>query len=75
MSRAWRTHLSAMDARTVELPRFLTQQEVAGVLQVPERTVEDWRLTGNGPPFMKLGRHVRYDLSELVAWARERRHG
>ena len=68
-------YLVGMETHAAELPRFLTQREVAELLQVPERTVEDWRLTGNGPPFVKLGRHVRYEVSELVAWTRERRHG
>lgn len=56
-------------------PTFLTQREVAELLRLPERTLEDWRLTCQGPPYLKLGRHVRYDLADVIGWARERRHG
>ncbi|MGW9631872.1 helix-turn-helix domain-containing protein [Agromyces sp. NPDC055520] len=55
-------------------PDFRTQAEIADIIKVPERTLEDWRLNHVGPPYMKLGRHVRYDLLEVVAWAREQRH-
>ena len=52
---------------------FLTQHELAELLQLPERTLEDWRLTHAGPPYMKLGRHVRYDIADVLAWAKEKR--
>ncbi|MCA0378115.1 MAG: helix-turn-helix domain-containing protein [Actinobacteria bacterium] len=56
-------------------PVFLTQREVADLLRVPVRTVEDWRLTRSGPPWVKLGRHVRYEQAELLVWVKEHRHG
>ena len=56
-------------------PAFLTQAEVAVLLGVPERTLEGWRLTKSGPPWLKLGRHVKYDRNDVLAWAREQRHG
>ena len=70
------THLMCMDigASGIAPPDFKTQAEIADIIKVPERTLEDWRLNHVGPPYMKLGRHVRYDLSELFAWAREQRH-
>ncbi len=57
------------------MPVFLTQCEVAEVLRVPVRTVEDWRLTRSGPPWVKLGKHVRYEQAELLAWVQECQHG
>jgi excisionase family DNA binding protein len=56
-------------------PVFLTQSEVAELLRLPVRTVEDWRLTRNGPPWLKLGRHVRYEQDDLLEWVKGRRHG
>lgn len=69
-------HLMCMDigASGIAPPDFKTQAEIADIIKVPERTLEDWRLNHVGPPYMKLGRHVRYDLSEVFAWAREQRH-
>lgn len=60
---------------TSELPLFLTQREVAESLRVPARTLEDWRQTRQGPPYFKLGRHVRYRRDEVLAWVEGRRHG
>ena len=68
-------HLSGMNEITPPVRAFLTQHELAELLQLPERTLEDWRLTGSGPPYMKLGRHVRYDIEDVLAWAKERRRG
>ncbi len=69
-------HLMCMDIGTsgIAPPDFKTQAETADIIKVPERTLEDWRLNHVGPPYMKLGRHVRYDLAEVFAWAREQRH-
>ncbi|MBG6059695.1 putative DNA-binding transcriptional regulator AlpA [Cryobacterium sp. MP_M5] len=64
-----------MDATTQLTPTFLTQRELADLLRLPERTLEDWRLTHSGPPYLKLGRHVRYDVHDVLAWVTEHRHG
>jgi hypothetical protein len=53
---------------------FLTQGEVAELLRLPLRTVEDWRLTRSGPPWLKLGRHVPHEQGDVLAWVRGRRH-
>jgi excisionase family DNA binding protein len=64
-----------MDEPSGQAPVFLTAREVAELLRLPLRTVEDWRLTRTGPPYVKLGRHVRYDRDELHEWIRGHRHG
>ena len=70
-----RAHPLGMDATTQISATFLTQREVAELLRLPERTLEDWRLTHTGPPYLKLGRHVRYDVQDVLAWVQEHRHG
>ena len=67
-------HLIGMDETQIA-PTFLTQHELAELLRLPERTLEDWRLMHAGPPYLKLGRHVRYDVDDVLARVRERRHG
>ena len=37
------------------------------------RTFEGWRISGEGPPYMKLGRNVLYDLDVVDAWLDARR--
>ncbi|WP_374939174.1 helix-turn-helix transcriptional regulator [Microbacterium sp. AK009] len=59
------------------LPRLLTPDEVADYLQVPRRTVDRWR-AGDGPPFIRVGRAIRYPEPELALWLAQRsdhRHG
>jgi hypothetical protein len=51
-------------------PAFLTQGEVSVLLGVPERTLEGWRLTKFGPPWLKFGRHVQFDRDDVLTWAR-----
>lgn len=53
---------------------LLSQDAVAELLGVTVRTVERWREEGSGPPFVKIGRGVRYDERDLIAWLAERRH-
>ncbi|MFN7148956.1 MAG: helix-turn-helix transcriptional regulator [Microthrixaceae bacterium] len=48
--------------------RLLTQQEAADYLQVPSRTLESWRHRRTGPAYVRVGRHVRYQRSDVDAW-------
>ena len=36
-------------------------------------TFEKLRVTGGGPPFIKMGKTVVYDVTDLDAWMAERR--
>lgn len=49
------------DARSV-----MSTKEAALFLGISYRTLEDWRLTGRGPQFVKLGRLVRYLRTALL---------
>lgn len=51
-----------------QAPALMTTQQAAAWLCVSPRTLEDWRLRGGGPFFRKLGRSVRYALSDLQAF-------
>ena len=54
----------------------LTQEQVAQLLQVSPRTLEDWRLRGGGPPFVKASRRcVRYPRAALETWVQTRTVG
>ena len=70
----WRAHLLGMDTR--DEPLIMTGEQVAELLQVSPRTIEEWRQTNYGPPFRRVGRHVRYLRPEVLAWFQELvRHG
>jgi len=42
------------------IPTLYTQQQLSEMLQIPERTLEDWRYRNKGPKYIMLGRRVRY---------------
>jgi predicted DNA-binding transcriptional regulator AlpA len=52
--------------------RLLTEHEVANLLTLSIKTVRNWRLSGFGPPHLKLGRLVRYRVSDVKAWLKTR---
>lgn len=53
---------------TTPLDKLLTEKDVSAILQVPCPTLQLWRHRGSGPPFVKLGRLVRYRLEDVDAW-------
>ena len=56
-----------------DIPKLLTPQAVADVLGLTERTLERWRITGEGPRFIKLSRStVRYTADEVAAFVAAR---
>jgi len=57
-----------MDCDTILRRRYLTGPELADLLRISPRTVEAWRLRGQGPPFIRLGARVVYDFQEVEAF-------
>jgi len=47
---------------------LLTTRNASAFLGLSRRWLAKLRLTGDGPPFIKLGRQVRYRLGDLEAW-------
>ncbi len=48
--------------------RWLSRQEVADRFGLPVKTLAQWASKGTGPPFARMGRHVRYRLSDIIDW-------
>ena len=56
-----------------EPPRYLDEGDLARLLSVSVRTVQRWRVTGEGPPFIRAGvRRVIYDANAVEAWTTAR---
>jgi predicted DNA-binding transcriptional regulator AlpA len=55
--------------------RHLSPAELAARYSVPLETVYGWNKTRTGPRFMKIGRHVRYRLADVIAWEDSRARG
>jgi len=47
---------------------LLTPRDASAFLGLSGSWLAKLRLTGGGPPFIKLGRQVRYRLCDLEAW-------
>jgi excisionase family DNA binding protein len=52
--------------------RLLSPEELASYLGVPLATVYRWRSRREGPPGMRVGRHVRYRQKDVERWLDER---
>jgi hypothetical protein len=44
---------------------LLDEVQAARFLVLSERTLQHWRLVGGGPPFVRLGRAIRYSVEDL----------
>ncbi|PSR61571.1 MULTISPECIES: helix-turn-helix transcriptional regulator [Nocardia] len=55
----------------MELPanRMWTAEEVAYFLDLPVKTLYQWKWQGEGPPVRKIGRHLRYNPAKVREWA------
>lgn len=58
----------SLPVRSEESDRLLSPQELATYLGVPLATVYGWRYRGNGPPGIRIGRHLRYRWNDLQTW-------
>lgn len=54
--------------------RRLNEREAAAELGISFRTLQQWRVRGIGPAFLKLGRSVRYDADALEDWLAKQIH-
>ncbi|WP_423793504.1 helix-turn-helix transcriptional regulator [Mycobacterium nebraskense] len=51
--------------------RWLSRQELADRYGLPVKTPAGWASKGKGPRYAKFGKHVRYRLSDVLAWERQ----
>ncbi|WP_025322238.1 helix-turn-helix transcriptional regulator [Deferrisoma camini] len=54
-----------------EKVKLMNEKEAAAYLGLSVRTLQAWRQKGIGPAWKKLGRAVRYALSDLDAFLEE----
>ena len=51
-----------------EAPEFLDKRGLCALLAISSVTATKWRAKAKGPPFIKVGRLVRYRRSDVEAW-------
>ncbi len=60
--------LKALPPELTALPRLMDQRELAAYVGKSTAWCERARWAGEGPRFIKLGRHVRYRADDVLAW-------
>ena len=55
-----------MEERTAG--RLWSVEDLSDFLQVPVKTLYQWRLRGYGPKGRRIGKYVRYKESDVIEW-------
>lgn len=55
--------------------QWLTRAEAAARYGLPKNTLAQWATKGTGPRYLRVGKHVRYRLADLVAWEQTNMRG
>ena len=68
-------HLARMDTNTTlgGLAPLIGIEELAEYLDLPVKTLYKWRQEGVGPASVRVGRHVRYFVSDVQDWLLDQR--
>ncbi len=54
--------------------KLLTTKQAANMLGLSPRTLQAWRVDGNGPMYIRIGHNrVLYDPADIQSWLDERR--
>jgi len=53
---------------------YLSVREVARRLGVSANTLFAWRKDGSGPPWLKLGKIIRYPSNKFDDWLKSKAH-
>ncbi len=60
------------------MPQLLTEQQVEEITGIKKSTLQNWRVAGKGPPYVKFGTSrgspVRYDAAEITRFIDQHRH-
>ena len=56
--------------------QLMTEKEAASILCYSQRALQNWRVRGGGPDYVKVnGNSVRYQMRDLMAWIDARKRG
>jgi excisionase family DNA binding protein len=58
-----------------EVGELWTIDQVADYLGVPKQTIYCWRTTGYGPHGFRVGKHLRWRATTVLAWTVDRERG
>ena len=49
-------------------PLYVSDRQLSPIINAKPPTLRNWRCQRKGPPYVKLGRSVRYSIPEVLAW-------
>lgn len=55
--------------------QLMTTEETAAMLLVSKATLYSWRYKGTGPRAYRIGKGLRYDRADVLAWLATRASG
>jgi predicted DNA-binding transcriptional regulator AlpA len=58
--------------RAMQIDALLTANEVAKLLKVSTSWLAKARMTGEGPPYIRVGRSIRYSEAARQQWLKSR---
>jgi hypothetical protein len=58
-----------------KLLKLLDSPGLSEIIDVPQRTLDQWAYLGKGPAFIKIGKHRRYRPEDVDAWLDANRRG
>ena len=61
--------MTTTKAPSIPVERLWTVHDVSAFLGVPVGTLYQWRVRSEGPPAMRLGRHLRFNPNAVRRWA------
>jgi hypothetical protein len=67
------TAMQNSEGCSASISRKLPVQEAAAHLNLSVSCLNKKRVDGSGPPFLKLGRRIVYDIYDLERWAAQTR--
>jgi hypothetical protein len=58
---------------TIQSP-YLDQEAAAAYMTLSPRTLEKFRVRGDGPAYFKIGKRVLYKVEDLIKWVEAKRY-
>ena len=63
-----------MTLETKNLDQLLTEKEAAALICYSQRALQNWRVRGGGPEYVKVSsRSIRYQKRDVLKWIEERK--
>lgn len=53
------------------MTQLINEREAATLLRLSIKCLQNWRVRGGGPPYIRLGRAIRYEVPALEAFVQE----